>query len=265
MGIISMNRLKNKYLLEGFIDTHIHTAPDVIGRAKNDIEAAFEAKKEIMGGIVIKSHVEPTAGRAKIAEHVTGIKVFGGVSLNTSVGGLNLDTVKTVVEMDGKVIWLPTLDHPKIDIDFEVVEDIIHLIAEKDCVLATGHLNVDEIFQVLDMAKSLGIWKIIINHPLTKIIGTSIEEQKEMSKYGYLEHCYVACMKQHDNLDPKLMAEAIREVGYGRCIMATDFGQIHNPAPTEGMKMFAESMMRYGIKWDEIEVMCRENPSKLFF
>ena len=42
-----------------------------------------------MQAIIIKSHVESTAGRAKIAEIISGFKVIGGVCLNSSAGGLN--------------------------------------------------------------------------------------------------------------------------------------------------------------------------------
>lgn len=259
-----MRKLK-EYPLEDFIDTHIHTAPDVKPRALNDIEAAFEAKNERMKGIVIKSHVEPTAGRAKIAEYISGVKVIGGVCLNKDVGGLNSSAVETNAELGGGIVWFPTISSSRIDINHKDMENILHIIAEKDLVLATGHISIDEIFSLLDMAKSLGIWKIVVNHPLTGITGASMDEQKEMSKYAHLEHCYVACMEKHDNLNPKTIAEAIKEVGYRRCIMATDFGQIHNSHPVEGMKMFVSSMEEYGIREKEINTMCIENPSKLFF
>ena len=50
-------------------------------------------------------------------------------------------------------------------------------------VLATGHLNPKTIFQVIDDARSCGVKKIVINHPLTSVVGASIEEQKDMSKF----------------------------------------------------------------------------------
>ena len=46
--------------------------------------------------------------------------------------------------------------------------------------------------------------------------------------------------KKHDNLDPVLIKDSIKKVGAKRCLMATDFGQIHNPSPVNGMKMFIE-------------------------
>jgi hypothetical protein len=259
-----MGNLKNKYQLEGFMDTHIHTAPDIKPRALNDIEAAYEAKHEKMSAIVIKSHIESTASRAKITEKISGFNVIGGVCLNSSIGGLNLEAVKTTAALDGKIIWFPTISAPEISINYENTEDILNIIAENSLVLATGHLKPDDIFLLIDYARSLKIKKIIINHPLTSVVGACIDEQKEMSRHAYLEHCFVACMEKHDNLDAKIIADAINEVGPERCIMATDFGQAHNLRPVEGMKIFINSMLEYGITKIDINKMCAQNPSKLF-
>lgn len=254
----------NKTSLEGFIDTHIHTAPDIKPRILNDIEAAKRANKEKMGAIIIKSHIESTASRAIIAGKITGFKVIGGICLNSSIGGLNSDAVEVTANLGGKIIWFPTISAPKIGITYGNTEDILNIIAENDLVLATGHLKPNTIFQLLDYAKEKGIKRILINHPLTSVVGASIDEQKEMSKNGYLEHCFVACMEKHDNLDPNKMSDAIKEIGPKRCIMATDFGQSHNLEPIEGMKMFVDYMKRYGIKNADIKKMCVENPVKLF-
>lgn len=257
--------VNKRYVLKNFMDTHLHTAPDIKPRILNDIEAANDAKKEKMHAIVIKSHVESTASRAKIAENITGFKVIGGICLNSSVGGLNPEAVEVTAELGGKIVWFPTLSAPKIDINFENTEEILNLIAENDLVLATGHLKPDQIFSLLDYADSAGIKRILINHPLTGVVGANIDVQKEMSKIAYLEHCFVACMKKHENLDPQIMADAIKEVGPKKCIMATDFGQAHNPLPVEGMKIFVNSMLDKGIKKLDINKMCVENPSKLLF
>ena len=245
-----MENLKDKYALEGFIDTHIHTSPDIKPRILNDIEAANDAKQEKMHAIIIKSHVESTAGRARIAETLSGLKVIGGVCLNSSEGGLNPDAVKVTAELGGKIVWFPTISAPEISINYENTESILNIIAEKELVLATGHLKPDDIFSLIDYAKSLKIKKIMINHPLTGVVGATIDEQKEMSRYAYLEHCFVACME--------------KEVKPKRCIMATDFGQAHNPVPVVGMKMFIHSMIECGIKEKNIKKMCTHNPSKLF-
>jgi hypothetical protein len=252
-----------KDILTGFIDTHIHTSPDVKPRLLNDYEAALEAQEKGMGAIVLKSHVEPTAGRAYITHRVTGFPVWGGVTLNLSVGGLNPEAVRDTALMGGKIIWLPTIHHKEIALDHDALDEILHLVKEYNLVLATGHLDPEGIFQVIDQCQSLGVEKIMVNHPLTLVVGASLDEQKEMARHAYLEHCWVATMPQHDKLDPEIIAESIKEVGAKHCILATDFGQEHNPRPVMGMQMMIASMIQHGISWDDVTRMCHDNPKKL--
>jgi len=262
----SMNfspEMGQKDILTGFIDTHIHTGPDVKPRLLNDYEAALEAQEKGMGAIVLKSHVEPTAGRAYITHRVTGFPVWGGVTLNLSVGGLNPEAVLNTALMGGKIIWLPTIHHNDIDLDHDALDEILHLVKEYNLVLATGHLDSGGIFQVIDQCQSLGVEKIMVNHPLTRVVGASLDEQKEMARHAYLEHCWVATMPQHDKLDPETIAESIKEVGAKHCILATDFGQEHNPRPVMGMQMMISSMIQQGISWEDVTRMCHDNPKKL--
>ncbi len=254
---------KKNHLLEGFIDTHIHTFPDVKPRLQTDIECAMDAKQEKMQSIVLKSHHEPTSGRAQIASKVTDFQVYGGVVLNASVGGLNIDAVETSALIGGRFVWFPTVSYSSKDINWSHVEDILNVIKDNQMVLATGHLNPQDIFTLIDMARSIGIWRIIVNHPLSKSVGATIDEQVEMSNHAYLEHCFVGCSSINYKIDPALIGESIKEVGAKKCIMATDFGQIHNPRPVIGMKMFIDSMLLHGISKDEIDMMCKGNPQKI--
>lgn len=252
-------------VLNGLMDTHIHTSPDFRPRLLDDYEAALEAKEKGMRAIVLKSHVESTAGRAYIAHKLTGCTVLGGIALNHTVGGLNPEAVQNCALMGGKMVWFPTIHHESIQITDEPLEEIINVIAEYNLVLATGHLQPSEIFRVIDECRSQGAEKILVNHPLTRVVGASIDEQKEMSRYAFLEHCWVATMPQHDKLDPGLIVEVIKEVGAKQCIMATDFGQSHNPQPVVGMEMMINNLLHQGISAEEIKVMCHDNPEKLLF
>lgn len=280
-----ITRINEKISLTGFIDTHLHTSPDIKPRIIYDLEAASQAKDEKMAAIVLKSHVESTSSRAIVAEKFTGIRVIGGICLNLSVGGFNSHAVEVTSKMGGKFVWLPTISWPEMrknvisnKSDFEDInsifkssfykesmESLLNVIAEDDMVLATGHLKPSEIFQVLDWARSSGVKRIVINHPLTGVVGASLEEQKEMGKYAFLEHCFVACMPLHDQLRPEKIAEAMEYVGPKKSIMATDFGQIHNPEPVFGLKLFIESMMDLGINYKHINTMCSTNPRNLIY
>lgn len=175
------------------------------------------------------------------------------------MGGLNPHAVEVSVEMGGKFVWFPTISYSSVEMDWAKVEEILQIVAENNMVVATGHLKPADIFTLIDMARSLGIWRIIVNHPLTRVVGASLDEQVEISARAYLEHCYAACMENHDKFDSGFN----KKIGAKRCLMVTDFGQIHNPSPVNGMKMFINSMLEKGVSIEEISILCMENPQKL--
>ena len=60
--------------IAGFMDTHVHTAPDVFGRGLDDEEACILYRDRGLEALVLKNHVLPTADRAWFArKRVTGL------------------------------------------------------------------------------------------------------------------------------------------------------------------------------------------------
>ena len=101
----------------GLMDTHVHTAPDVFGRALDDVELAGVYKERGLDALVLKNHVATTADRAWFArKHVEGLKVFGGIVLNSAVGGINPDAASWMWRMQvvlvascGSQLSMPTI------------------------------------------------------------------------------------------------------------------------------------------------------------
>src|SRR5262249_62213503 len=104
--------------VDGLVDFHVHTAPDVFGRALTDDEEALLSKDRGMEAVVLKSHTALTADRAWIARRrVPGMKIFGGVTLNGAAGGIKVDAVRWAMRMEGghrPRVGVPTLraHHP---------------------------------------------------------------------------------------------------------------------------------------------------------
>lgn len=100
--------------IAGLMDTHVHAAPDVFGRSLDDEEVAILYRDRGLEALVLKNHVVTTADRAWFArKHVAGLKIFGGVVLNSPVGGINPDAVNWMSRMQGgygRVVWFPTFD-----------------------------------------------------------------------------------------------------------------------------------------------------------
>src|SRR6185437_11725720 len=88
--------------IAGLMDTHVHAAPDVFGRGYDDDEVAALYKERGLETVVLKNHVVSTADRAwLVRKHLPGINVFGGIVLNSAVGGINPDAVNWMWRMQG--------------------------------------------------------------------------------------------------------------------------------------------------------------------
>ncbi|XBS70371.1 DUF6282 family protein [Acerihabitans sp. KWT182] len=163
-------------VVEGSFDIHVHGSPDITPRKMTDIEIAKSARDAHMGGILLKCHYGSTAERAALVkECVHGIEVFGGLTLNQMVGGLNPVAVETAIKLGAKEIWLPTInaknhvlqtskDMSKVVAIFDefnkplpALNIIFEMIAAHDIILATGHLNVEEILVIVPLAKKVGV------------------------------------------------------------------------------------------------------------
>ena len=72
----------------------------------------LEAQQHHFSAFVVKDHYCPTMLSAYIAEKYVGdgsCRVFGGIALNNSVGGINLKAVDAAVAIGAKLVWMPTV------------------------------------------------------------------------------------------------------------------------------------------------------------
>ena len=281
-------------LLQGAIDMHVHVSPDVQDRRLDYIQAAKECRDAGMKGLVYKDQSTLTIDRAYAVNKLfPEIQAFGGIVLNLYIGGLNLYAVKNAIIRGAKIIWMPveqtlhsintrgklkwkflgsstlspdkaqTILDKKEELVPEVIE-IIEVIAKANIILATGHISPQESLILIEEAKKRGVEKILVTHPSAETIDASLDEQKEMVKKGaYLEHCFAPCMPAFDRLDPEKITQSIKLVKAENCVMSSDFGQIFNPTPVEGMIMYIRHMKKLGITDKEIQLMVKINPSKL--
>src|ERR1700686_4447932 len=94
----------NAQTLSGAIDMHAHADPDGTPRKIDAIDLARLAKQRGMRAIVLKNHYEPTASLAYIVRKVVpGIEVFGGISLDLTVGGVNPAAVEWMTKVRGRL------------------------------------------------------------------------------------------------------------------------------------------------------------------
>jgi hypothetical protein len=269
-------------ILQGVIDIHVHTSPDVRMRSVTDLSLAAAARDAGVRAVVIKSHYVPTADRAWIASQVVPeVAVFGGITLNPSVGGLNRHAVEAAIRLGAKIVWLPTLfasNHRQKEGQsggiacirdgkpVPELSDIMKLIAEHNIALATGHLASDEILAVVEEAAKLDVRKIIINHPEHEVVDMPIARQLELAAAYPIafERCYAQPAgngKYKSNLEVNL--EAIRKVGFHSTIIATDAGQVENPLWRNCLEEYIQFMLSQGIAPKSLDWMTRRHPARM--
>ena len=279
--------------LSGIVDMHVHTNPDLRLRRYDDFMLCDEAVKIGAKAVVLKSHLGSTAERAYLCnrymEKVYGsvnTRVFGSVTMNSSIGGLNAEAVENALRLGAKVVWLPTQsarnhlirNHKPLDHVVEVVRDgkvvselydIFSLVKEYDVTLSSGHMGPEEIFVIAKAAKEAGLKKFVVTHPEWWLVNLS-ESDMEMLVREYdvfLELCYAqnkGIGAGHGyllNLERNL--ETIKRVGYQNVLISSDGGQVEN-APWEwALLHYQKYLLSQGLSEKEVFYMNRELPSYL--
>jgi Family of unknown function (DUF6282) len=281
-------------IIEGAIDFHIHSSPDVIPRRLDDFEVAKLAAKAKMKAVVLKNHFASTAGRAVLVNKILPqIEVFGGIVLNHSVGGMNPQAVEAMHRIGGKygkVVWLPTVDADyhlqvfhKSEIGIKVAENgkvlpeteaVLQIVARDNLVLETGHISPTEVMAIVERSHLLNIKNLLITHAMADVPGLSLENMQTAAQMGaFLELAFVndlmgenAADEGHRNwhqVSINDMVAAIKLIGAEHFVLSTDLGRKPDPLPAVGYELFVKKLMAEGISQREINLMMKENPARL--
>jgi hypothetical protein len=279
----------------GVIDLHVHSHPDVFGRNMDDIDVAQLAKAKGLRGILLKNHISETASRAALVMKVVpGIEVWGGITLNKAVGGVNPDAVEWMHRVyggRGKVVWLPTFEsdkHVKTFGDKNAtglvvapggkvtleMEAILKIIARENLILATGHVHPEEVIAVVRRGRELGVKNMLITHGLTTVPGLTMAQAKEVVANGaVIEVCFLQFLAgpnaplpfltHWQQVGAKQVAQAIKELGVQSLIISSDLGQSANMTHPDGIEAAIAAMKREGISDADIDQMLRKTPARL--
>ncbi|MCD8329584.1 MAG: DUF6282 family protein [Lachnospiraceae bacterium] len=277
--------------LKGVIDMHVHSNPDIRKRAYDDFELMEAGIRVGARAIVIKTHQGTTMDRAYLCNRHNEIvhggsnnfTMFGSITLNRQVGGLNPVATEVALKLGAKVVWLPTqsarnhlLKNKKpTDGCVEVVRDgkivpelldIFRLVREYDAVLGTAHVSPEEAFIVVEAARDAGVEKIVVTHPEWWLVGMSLEDQVRIVRdYDVLlEHCYAQPLgggKYKSNLPMNL--EAIQAVGYRNILVSTDGGQTENPHWELALAEYLQYLSDQGVPEEQIRYMTHDLPARL--
>jgi hypothetical protein len=285
-------------LVQGAYDMHVHIAPDTVERRIDDVGLARRCRELGLAGFQLKSHYTSTAERAAVVRGVVPeVEVFGAVTLNRAVGGMNPLAVEIAAREGARTVWLPTVDSlnemtgahelapgakPPVWMRLQqelrdqgvvidpvpVVDDagallpetraVLESVARHAMVLATGHLSRDEIFAVVDAAVEAGIATIVITHPEFPAQDVGIDDQRELaSKGALLERCFTT--PHTGKVTWERVFEAIRATGPEHSVLSTDLGQVFNPPVENGLALMADRLLEGGFDEEEIRTMAVTN------
>jgi hypothetical protein len=218
--------------------------------------------------------------------------MFSGLVLNNSTGGLNPYVVDAQLKMGAKLIWMPTaqaanhlrsshrksrlvsnvqlMNSPALTVVDELgnildsVKQILDQIAEFDAILSSGHLHVWEIWKLFDEARSRGVKRLLINHPMYGLHFT-YADIADFAKLGVIvEQSAAMYVDSRFNVySPQELKEHIEAAGVANSSIGSDLGQVDNPTPVEGMRQAIKLCLALGFSEADVRTMVTDNPSRL--
>ena len=285
--------------LEGACDMHIHTGPDTYygihateltsRRLLDSIEAAQHAKDAGMRAILVKCVDICTIDRAYCARKVVpGIEVFGELNMSYTVGGFNAAAIQRSVKFGPgpnllrmvmvtsdeadppqqlsttqnrrlRALGKPGLTAFKNGKPIPGFRECLEEIASNDLILGCYARP-----RIVGAARDAGVEKIAIQHPEYMHVPGEFALERQLADMGaYLELYTNACLPPGPRITFREYAEIIRNVGAEHCVVTSDMGQIYNPSPVQGLRMFIVNLLQLGISQAEIDIMVKQNPASL--
>jgi uncharacterized protein DUF6282 len=283
-----------RVLVQGAYDLHIHVAPDVPPRRIDDVTLVRRFAEVGLAGFALKSHYTSTAERAQVVSAVVPeVRVVGALAMNQAVGGMNPLAVEIAAREGARIVWMPTVDSPAetagrtepkpgdkvpqwarlqhelrgLGLGVEPVHvtgsdgellpetrDVLRAIARHSLILATGHLDRDDTFAVVDGALEEGVSEIVVTHPEFPCQDFSVEDQRGLAARGcLLERCLSTPLSGKTTWEH--VFDGVRAVGVERTLFSSDCGNPNYPPVEDGLALWADRLLEAGFDEDEVREM----------
>lgn len=283
-------------VLEGAIDIHAHGGSEPFERLALEDEVVKDFTKAKMRAVVFKTWYTPSASRIALInktynewltrqeEEYNPLKVFGGITLNYSVGGINPKAVEKCLGFPGfKYVWMPMVDsyhHHRVVYDdysgtgIRILDDnrkplpelveILKIAADRDLIIASGHYPYEDTLVLMEEAKKMGVKRMELVHPAHIHSKLTIKQMKEFAAEGVkvmLSGLGMTAYPLHET-GPVYAARIVNEVGADNVVFGSDYGQIHNPPHIVAVRWVIQLLLAYGISKEEVKKVMQITPAK---
>lgn len=237
---------------QGMVDLHVHASPSLLPRHGDDSATVHVERSLGIDTIVLKAHEGSTAERAALA----GDGVYGGIVLNSAVGGANPDAVEVCARLGGRVVWMPTVStathkaaasSPELSVhrgfemrQVDVVDDgrllpawfdVLDVVAEHDLVLASGHLTTAETLVLFAEAHRRGVRRLMVNHPKMPFLHWNDDAAGQLKTLGArLELAILPDLLSPEDCSSFTLLDVYP---HELLVFGADLGHAHHPAPPD--------------------------------
>lgn len=286
-------------LLHGAYDLHVHATPTVGPMGDDGLTGGFildvvelvrEYDEAGLAGVCIKNHEFGSFFEAQLLNKYVAksIKVYGGMTLGLTWGGLNPYAVEGAAKANAKIVWFPTFfsRHEK-DIwitecpyqlsDPEMTEgameykgngiylfdeegnlkpevyDILEIIRDNDMCVASAHLSPREALALFEAGHDMGLKKMIATHIEWRTIMAPLALQQRFAELG---------VKMEKSFYEFNLARAMRSfevLGPENFIFSSDQGMFPNLRAKRGFACMVQEYLNAGITPEQARIMLHDN------
>lgn len=283
----------------GWIDLHVHGMPSLVQRM-NPWDYILEMEEAGYLACVVQDHSASTAGLAYAVQNSPRrlhIQVYGTLVMNAAAGGIHVACVEAAHRMGVRRVSFPTTSSPRqtayleerhltfgggalncpeprvspLDgegrLTREAMEVLDYAAVHPDLILSTGYMGTEEIEQVISGAMERGCRKVLVDHPYA-IVEAPLERIKRWAEMGAYMELTAANFKNisvSGDMDIETLKPVLETVTPEKVVLSSDFGQLRNGSPVEGLERFADAVHSFGYSEEEMEMMTKKNAAYLLF
>lgn len=235
-------------------DLHVHASPSLLPRHGDDTATVAAEREQRFRTVVLKAHEGSTVERAALA----GENVYGGIVLNSPVGGANPDAVEVAARLGGRVVWMPTVSSrthkagaasPELSVHrgfelrpVDVIDDgrlrpewydVLDAVAAHDLLLASGHLSAEETVVLFTEACRRGVRRLLVNHPKMAFLHWNDTAAKELQRLD--AHLELGILPDLLGTPEHSSLTLTRTYPSSLLVFGGDLGHAHHAAPADAV------------------------------